>query len=190
MIVVPRSKRGTESNGIAAKYSDGEVVRIYGPRQGQSRWFDTTRVCFSTASVSRPSAGATVGLLSAKGGCRRRVDGTAGLPSAPEMPYAPRQLRLVPDSDTRSRLKCAPTVTPLRFPYRRSAHLYTHYGQDRSFLQHASPQLARLVRHALNRGNVLEGPLRDRTAEGGNPACQGQVSTQLRRSPIVPARSL
>jgi hypothetical protein len=118
MIVVPRSKRGTESNGIAAKYSDGEVVRIYGPRQGQSRWFDTTRVCFSTASVSRPSAGATVGLLSAKGGCRRRVDGTAGLPSAPEMPYAPRQLRLVPDSDTRSRLKCAPTVTPLRFPYR------------------------------------------------------------------------
>ena len=31
-----------------------------------------------------------------KGGCRRQVDGTAGLPSAPEMPCAPRQLRLVP----------------------------------------------------------------------------------------------
>jgi hypothetical protein len=55
----------------------------------------------------------------------------------------------------------------------------THYGQDRSFLQHASPQLARLIRHALNRGNVLEGSLRDRTADGGNPACQGQVSTQV-----------
>src|SRR5439155_3035782 len=30
------------------------------------------------------------------GGCRRQADGTAGLPSAPEMPSAPRQLRLVP----------------------------------------------------------------------------------------------
>jgi hypothetical protein len=29
--------------------------------------------------------------------------------------------------------------------------------------------LARLVRHALNRGNVLEGPLRDRIADGGKP---------------------
>jgi hypothetical protein len=42
--------------------------------------------------------------------------------------------------------------------------------------------LARLVRHGLNRGNVLEGPLRDRIADGGNPGCQGQVSTQLRRT--------
>jgi hypothetical protein len=33
------------------------------------------------------------------GGCRRQVDGTAGLPSAPEMPCAPRQLRLVPIAD-------------------------------------------------------------------------------------------
>jgi len=33
------------------------------------------------------------------GGCRRQVDGTAGLPSAPEMPCAPRQLRLVPLPD-------------------------------------------------------------------------------------------
>ena len=32
--------------------------------------------------------------------------------------------------------------------------------------------MARLVRHALNRGNVLEGPLRDRIANGGNPGCQ------------------
>ena len=30
------------------------------------------------------------------GGCRRQVDGTAGLPSAPEMPCAPGSLRLVP----------------------------------------------------------------------------------------------
>ena len=39
------------------------------------------------------------------------------------------------------------------------------------------PELARLVRHALNRGNVLEGPLRNRIADGGNSGCQGQVST-------------
>jgi hypothetical protein len=31
-----------------------------------------------------------------KGGCGRQADGAAGLPSAPEMPCAPRQLRLVP----------------------------------------------------------------------------------------------
>jgi hypothetical protein len=31
-----------------------------------------------------------------KGGCRRYVDGTVGLPPAPEIPRAPRQLRLVP----------------------------------------------------------------------------------------------
>ena len=41
--------------------------------------------------------------------------------------------------------------------------------------------LARLVRHGLNRGNVLEGPLRDRIADGGNPGCQGQVATLLSR---------
>ena len=35
--------------------------------------------------------------LGVKGGCRRQVDGTAGLPSAPEMPCAPRQLRLAPN---------------------------------------------------------------------------------------------
>jgi hypothetical protein len=35
------------------------------------------------------------------------------------------------------------------------------------------PLMARLVRHALNRGNVLEGPLRDRIADGGNPGCPG-----------------
>jgi hypothetical protein len=42
--------------------------------------------------------------------------------------------------------------------------------------------VARLVRHALNRGNVLEGPLTDRIADAGNPGCQGQVDTQLCRS--------
>jgi hypothetical protein len=33
------------------------------------------------------------------GGFRRQVDGTAGLPSAPEMLYKPRQLRLVPEAE-------------------------------------------------------------------------------------------
>jgi hypothetical protein len=37
--------------------------------------------------------------LGAKGGRRRQVDGTAGLPSAPEMRLAPRQLGLVPKSE-------------------------------------------------------------------------------------------
>ena len=35
--------------------------------------------------------------------------------------------------------------------------------------------LARLVRHALNRGNVLEGPLTDRIGDAGDPGCQRQV---------------
>src|ERR1700730_8983921 len=37
-----------------------------------------------------------------QGGCRRQVDGTTGLPSAPEMPCAPTQLRLVPGKQTSS----------------------------------------------------------------------------------------
>ena len=38
--------------------------------------------------------------VSAKGGCPRQADGTAGLPpSAPEMPCAPKWLRLVPTRD-------------------------------------------------------------------------------------------
>ena len=49
--------------------------------------------------------------------------------------------------------------------------------------------MARLVRHALNRGNVLEGSLRDRIADGGNPGCQGQVSTHLGRSPQLSRRA-
>jgi hypothetical protein len=52
-----------------------------------------------------------------KGGCSGQVDGTAGLPPAPEMPRAPRQLRLVPDSDTRSRLtQVVPIVISLKVP--------------------------------------------------------------------------
>src|SRR6266513_1906409 len=39
------------------------------------------------------------GLEWVKGGCRRQVDRRAGLPSAPEMPCAPRRLRLVPIPD-------------------------------------------------------------------------------------------
>src|SRR5580692_1947630 len=52
------------------------------------------------------------------------------------------------------------------------------------------PLLARLVRQALNRGNVLEGPLRDRIADGGNPGCQGQVSTPSRPLAQVPSVEL
>jgi hypothetical protein len=37
--------------------------------------------------------------------------------------------------------------------------------------------VARLVRHALNRGNLLEGPLTDWIADAGNPGCQGQLAT-------------
>jgi hypothetical protein len=37
--------------------------------------------------------------LRVKGGCRRQAGGTAGLPPAPEMPCAPRQLRLVPQNE-------------------------------------------------------------------------------------------
>jgi hypothetical protein len=37
--------------------------------------------------------------LRVRGGCGRQADGAAGLPSAPEMPCAPRQLRLVPIAD-------------------------------------------------------------------------------------------
>jgi hypothetical protein len=37
---------------------------------------------------------------------------------APENRYALRCFEVVPDSDARSRLRCAPTVTPLRFPHR------------------------------------------------------------------------
>jgi hypothetical protein len=40
-------------------------------------------------------------LQTSTGGCRRQVDGTAGLPSAPEITCAPRQLRLVPVADLR-----------------------------------------------------------------------------------------
>jgi hypothetical protein len=37
--------------------------------------------------------------IGVRGGCRRQVDGTARLPSATEIPCAPRQLRLVPGTD-------------------------------------------------------------------------------------------
>jgi hypothetical protein len=39
-------------------------------------------------------------VMGVKGGCRRQADGAAGLPSAPEMPCAPRLLRLVPLPDS------------------------------------------------------------------------------------------
>jgi hypothetical protein len=42
------------------------------------------------------------GLVRVKGGGRGQVDGTAGLPSAPEMPSVFGQLRLVPEPDSQS----------------------------------------------------------------------------------------
>ena len=42
--------------------------------------------------------------------------------------------------------------------------------------------MAHLVRHALNHGNVFEGPLTDRIADAGNRGCQGQVATLCCRS--------
>jgi len=44
--------------------------------------------------------------LRVKGGCGRQVDGTAGLPSASEMPCAPSQLRLVPRTDKALSPRC------------------------------------------------------------------------------------
>jgi hypothetical protein len=41
------------------------------------------------------------------------------------------------------------------------------------------PVVARLARHALNRGNVFEGPTTDRIADAGSLGCQGQVATDL-----------
>ena len=39
--------------------------------------------------------------------------------------------------------------------------------------------MARLIRHALNRGNVLEGPLRDRIADGARPLVSYRVIVEL-----------
>ena len=57
-----------------------------------------------TAGTIGTVTGLSAGPQRVKGGCRRQVDCTAGLPSAPEMPCAPRQLRFVPQAD----------VTPLQ----------------------------------------------------------------------------
>ena len=53
-----------------------------------------------------------------------------------------------------------------------------------SLLRRECPNLARLVRHTLNLGSLLEGPLTDRIPDSGNPGCQGQVATisAVRRS--------
>jgi hypothetical protein len=45
------------------------------------------------------------GRLWVKGGSRCQADGEAGLPSAPEMPFAPGQLRSVPRADAQSVLE-------------------------------------------------------------------------------------
>jgi len=46
--------------------------------------------------------------------------------------------------------------------------------------------MARLVRHSLDRGNLLEGPLTDRIADAGNPVCQGPVAPQLSQCRRLP----
>src|ERR1700720_473013 len=51
-----------------------------------------------------------------KGGCRPQVDGTAGVSSTTELPYASRQLRLVPIPDTRwNRVRIGTTSSRERF---------------------------------------------------------------------------
>jgi hypothetical protein len=75
----------------------------------------------------------------------------------------------------RSRTCNAPQIDPQRAQYAddKPRCRYGDFGNQ---------LLARLVRHVLNRGNVLEGPLTDRIADAGNPGCQGQVATLLSRS--------
>jgi hypothetical protein len=51
-------------------------------------------------------------LLRVKAGCCRQVNGTAGLPSAPEMAYVSRYLRLVSRADLDS---CNYSVLPIAF---------------------------------------------------------------------------
>ena len=75
-------------------------------------------------------------------------------------------------------------VSPALLPF--PVNLPIHWAAARGRLEHriwvdgGSGQLrerlvlARLVRQALNRGNVLEGPLRDRIADGGNPGAKGR----------------
>ena len=79
-------------------------------------------------------------------------------------------------------------VTKGRRPSNRDPMIYDNASYN--LVGSKGQDLARLVRHALNRGNVLEGPLRDRIADGGNPGCQGQVSTHLGRSPQSSRRQL
>jgi hypothetical protein len=48
----------------------------------------------------------------------RHSSARSAVPPAPENRHTLRCFGVGPDSGTRSRLKCAPTVTPVRFPYR------------------------------------------------------------------------
>ena len=67
-----------------------------------------------------------------RGDFRRQVDGTADLPSAPEMPCAPRQLRLVPITDVHRASPKPPQSTVSR-PMAIARKLARLSGNDRRF---------------------------------------------------------
>jgi hypothetical protein len=100
--------------------SADEIVELSDPICGDDAHSDRARIV-------RPGA---------KGGCRREVDATAGLPSAPERPCAPRQLRFVPRADqvhryTRSirchaaRVASELSMSPICWCRARSASLFS-----------------------------------------------------------------
>jgi hypothetical protein len=100
---LPRSKTGKPaSSTICCRpctaratrcYSRGDVAHEPDLRSRHSGWAPLSR----TRQCERQPLGGPKSLVCVKGGCRRQVDDAAGLPSAPEMPCAPRQLRLVPN---------------------------------------------------------------------------------------------
>jgi hypothetical protein len=104
---LPRSKTGKPaSSTICCRpctaratrcYSRGDVAHEPDLRSRHSGWAPLSR----TRQCERQPLGGPKSLVWVKGGCHRQADGTAGLPSAPEMPSASRQLRLVPIADVR-----------------------------------------------------------------------------------------
>ena len=77
-------------------------VRVSAPAKAAGRvkpgQLPAVKVARTVTPVHQPMS---VGPLRVTGGCRRQVDGTAGPPSAPELPSALRQLRLVPGAAVR-----------------------------------------------------------------------------------------
>src|SRR5947209_4525120 len=122
----------------------------------------------------------------------------------PPRPATHSAMRFVLNPAGRSRSKAKGRLRPISFIANKAAHtlfgflrlfddrfisvferrFYTDrtIGMQRRrsvFGSRRGPLLARLVRHALNRDNLLEGPLRDRIADVGTLGCQGQVSLRV-----------